>query len=190
MRSLFVKIGSFFIFNLLWIHSAWGSYELGLQAFNYSDNFTVATATTKGETFWQTHLLFTPGTAKRVYLGWSLSGLSTTESGTSTVTFSTSDMGPKVLFALDKNQTWTLGIAYNLVATAAYSSGSTSEKWKGTSLHADLSVMPEVAEGLYAGFKLNYYSMTYTQATVGSTTSDVSYSRSQIFPTLAIRWLP
>ncbi len=190
MKLRFKSHRYFFLLWLGWISSSWASYELGLQAFNYSDNFTTATAATKSETFWQTHLLFTPGTAKRVFLGWSLSGLSTSDATSSTETFSTSDMGPKVLFVLDKNQTWTLGIAYNLVATASYSSGSTSEKWKGTSLHADLSVMPEISEGLYAGFKLNYYSMTYTQATVGTTTSDVSYSRSQIFPTLAIRWLP
>lgn len=122
---------------------------------------------------------------KGTYLvGWNYSLYSTSDSSTTTDTYSSSQMGPRFLFMLDKGHNWSLGLGYYLVTTATFSSGAGGEqKWKGTALKADIGYSMDVSESVKFGVRMNYSSASYSEQLVGETDySVVTNSRSHIFP--------
>jgi hypothetical protein len=161
--------------------------QLGLNTFYLSEQTTAATTTTATKTIWVFDILFSPAGVKRLLFGWDVLGLSVSDTSTTTTTFATSDMGPKVLWYFTKSENWSLGLSYHLIANAKYNPG-TAETWTGTSLFIELGYLPNITENISAGFKLNYYSGTFPKQTVGTTTSDVSYKRSLIYPSVGLAY--
>ncbi len=129
---------------------------------------------------------------KKPYLvvGWSYGMFSTSDTGTTSTTFSTSDMGPRFGWFFDKQAWWSLFLTYNLLATGNYSpSGGTAQTWRGTSLKFDFGWGPAVSENLNIGIRLNYYAATYTESLEGSSNyQTVAYTRSFMYPSIFLSY--
>ncbi len=156
---------------------------LGLNTFYLSEQTTAAATTTATKTIWVFDALFSPAGAKRFFMGWNIMGVSTSDAATTTTTFTSSDMGPKFLWYFTKSGNWSLALSYNLLVTAKYNAG-TDETWTGSSLLVELGYMPDITENFSAGVKLNYYSGSYSKQIISTTTTDVSYKKTLIMPSV------
>jgi|GEM_PF-3712126 len=112
----------------------------------------------------------------------------TTSNGTTTGTFTTTDLGPFFAIYLNRSRTFGLSFGYNLQSTAKYSDGSsTAQEWQGTSFHSGIGFEQEISEGIWLGAKLTMYSMSYARdITLGATSSTIAYSRQWINPILSM----
>jgi hypothetical protein len=129
---------------------------------------------------------------KQKYLaGWNYSMHSTSDGAATTATYSSTQMGPRFIFVLDKENAWSLGVGYYLVTNATYNSGSgTSEKWKGTALKFDIGYNFAIASTSYAGIRLNYSSASYNERLQNETTySTVGYTKTAMYPSLYYIWV-
>lgn len=124
-----------------------------------------------------------------LYAGFHVHQLSTTSdvTGANDNTFSTLDMGPMFMWVMDHKRTYSFTAAYNILAKATNET-TTSADWTGSSYLVSFGVTPELFDGWYVGFKLNYYSATYTEQKIGSAVTDVSNTRTMIFPTFVISY--
>ncbi len=175
---------------LLFSNIGFAYYGLDLNTFYFSDSFNNGTTNAANKMIWSAALLLDTSKSKRLYVGWNIVSASATDSGSTTTTFSSTDMGPKILWVPSKNGNLTVEASYNLIVKGAYSSGgaATASQWSGSSIYASLGYLPEISESLYAGVKLNYYSVAYSKEIVSTTITDVSYSRRWIFPSICLQW--
>lgn len=167
------------------------------QAF-FEGNFFYAT---DNETFAsnnaQTHMIynfavgFSIDKAGKYLAGWGYTGDSQTTTTTSATTYSSTQMGPRFIFMLDRRKSYSLGLAYYLSTAASYSAaGGSAETWKGTTLLLDLGYNLEVASDTFFAIRLNYSSASYSERLVGSTTySTVSYNKTLMYPSLAFLYI-
>jgi hypothetical protein len=167
------------------VHAA--IYELNM--FYASQALTISSAESGSKMFIDGCALIDVSKKPLVSVGWNYGMMSTSDSTTSTTTLSTSDMGPRVVWVFDRQGAWSLGLTYNLIATASYSGGSGTDTWRGTTLKADIGWSPQLSEDTYLGIRLNYYSANYTEELAGGTSySQVSYARSFIYPSVFLSY--
>jgi hypothetical protein len=164
---------------------AFGFVEL--NAFYFSKSETTATSSTAGYTFLEATLGFRVDRQGQYLVGWGYASHSESLSGSSTTAYSSSQMGPRFLWMIDKQKTWSLGFAYYIVTSASYSSGSGSaDTWKGTALHVDGGYNMPVGDSFYASLRLNYSAATYSELLTGGTSySTISYAKTYIYPSVA-----
>jgi len=164
------------------------AFILDANVFYFSDNFVPAGATTASTTTnYDVRIGFNVDKKDRFYVGWNYSGASTsrTESGNSTQ-YASTEMGPSFLWVLNKEKTWIISFAYNLVTTATYTpAGGTPEKWKGTSMKGYFGYNFALDENTFFGPTVTYYSASFNEKIINDTTySTDSNARSQIYPAL------
>jgi hypothetical protein len=158
-----------------------------LNGFYFNDSLTVGTAASANRLFIEGSLGFAVDSHKKYNIGWNYSTQSTSDvANGKTATYSSSQMGPRFLIFLDRNNAWSLGFGYYLVSKASYDDGNgNSATWKGTAYKVDIGYNFPVTESLLAGIRMNYSGASYSEQIVGSTTySNVSYTRSIIYPSL------
>lgn len=121
-------------------------------------------------------------------LGWNYGIVSLSESvDSSDSKFSATDMGPKIGWYINRDRTWSLFFTYNLISTAKYDDGDGELEWRGTSMKVELGYTIDFGSSLLMGAKLNYYSASYSEELSQSTNfEEISYSRSLIYPSLAM----
>lgn len=158
-----------------------------LNAFYFSQAETTATTSAAANTFLEAALGFRVDRPGQYLVGWGYASHSVTTSGSSTTTYTSTQMGPRFLWMIDKQKTWSLGFAYYLVTTASYSSGgASSDTWKGTALHVDGGYNLPVGDSFFACLRLNYSAASYAEQLAGGTTySTISYSKTYIYPSIA-----
>ncbi len=162
-----------------------------LNGFYTSDALTVTGGSAaSGRTYFEGAIGFEIDKKGRYLVGWGYASFSTTDtSGGTTTTYSSSQMGPRFLWIIDKKKNWSLGLAYYLVTTGSYApSGGTSEQWKGTALKADFGYNFPVTEKFHLGLRMNYSSATYTEKFVGEAYTKVSNTKSAIYPSVYSIW--
>jgi hypothetical protein len=154
-----------------------------------TDTFVTSSTSSSSKTFYGLDIYANLETKHYLFAGFHVDQVGITDNnGTTTSTFSSQNMGPMFLWLIDKRKIYSLALGYDLVAKGTYDSGSSNSKLSGTGIFATFAAMPEVAENFYIGIKLNYYSLSYSKSEVGSASSDVSYSRSLIFPSISFAW--
>ena len=162
-----------------------------LNLLYYSDS-TTATATAAGtKTFYDFFVGFGVYKNNAIDIGWNYAAFSSSEAaGATTVTYSSTQMGPKFIFFLNHDHNWRLGLAYNHTTSATYQNGaSASETWKGTAYSLDLGYQFLVSEAVLFGARLNYSISNYTEKLIGAAYSTVSNSQTYIYPSLAVSYL-
>ncbi|OQW50420.1 MAG: hypothetical protein A4S09_01105 [Proteobacteria bacterium SG_bin7] len=153
-----------------------------------SKTLKVSSAETGSKMFIEGSALVDVSKNPHMAVGWAYAIYSSTDATTSTTTVSSSDMGPKFTWFIDKKEHWSLSLTYNLIGTGTYSTGS-SDTWRGTSLKADVGWGPPLGDNSFLGIRLNYYSATYTESLAGGTSySQVSYARSFIYPSVFVSY--
>lgn len=154
-----------------------------------TDSFTTTGSATTSRSFYALDIYANLEKKNRIFAGFHVDQISFSDGdGTTTRTLTGMNMGPMFLVAINKDQTYTLSAGYLLKATGAYNNGATSSDLTGTGMFAVLSMMPEFAENWFGGLKLNYYSLSYTKSSVGTTAEDVSYTRTLMFPSIGLAW--
>jgi hypothetical protein len=147
-----------------------------------SDSLNSGTTSTSSRNFYNLGVLFTIN--KNIWAGWGYMGVNQSDVTTTTTTFASQDTGPMAKWEIGRAKTFSLTGTFNVLSRANYSSGSTTEKWSGTSLWAEMAFMPEVSEGFHLGGALNYYAASYSKKTVSGTETSTSNSKTWIFPTI------
>lgn len=162
--------------------------SLDFNAFYFSDSLTESATRSNARTFFD--LAFTIDLDKKGHyvLGWSYGSLSATDSVTTNITYSATEMGPQFGWFFTKDKSWSTFLTYNLQATAKFNDG-TAYEWRGSSYKIAVGYRPMVFDGFYAGIFLNYYAASFSEQLVGTTTfSTISYSRGTIYPTLSFSY--
>lgn len=154
-----------------------------------SDTFTTATDATYKKTFYSFDLFANLTSKYTVFAGFHLDQINFSEQPTASTEYSltSQNMGVMLMWVMDKAGTYSLSAGYNLVQKGSYTTTGASETTlDGTGYWGTFGIMPEVAENLYLGVKFLYYQASYSKKLVGTTSSDVSYSRSFISPILGL----
>jgi hypothetical protein len=165
-------------------------FILDANGFYFSDSFVYSNSTsTTGRTFYD----FTAGIAltdkKMIYLGWNYDSYTFSDNPGTAKTLNISDMGPKLIFYIDKDRTWVVALTYNLITNASYSSGATSSTLQGYSYRAEAGYTIHMTEAFLMGAKLNYYTATFAHEVTNTTTINaVSDSRTVIYPSFAFTY--
>ena len=173
-----------FLVLFLTASSSFAGIMIDIGGIYYSDSLTTPSDRTSTQMFYGGGLLLDLG--KQAWLGFNYSGINQTQSTSTTTTFGSSDMGVGFKYQLGRGKLYNFGAAYNLISKATYSSGTTNENWEGTSFLVSFGVSPEVAEKLYIGMSLSYFSASYTKKIVNNVESSASNGKTWLFPMLTI----
>lgn len=157
-----------------------------LNAYYTSESLATTSTTTNNRMIIEGSIGFKVDKKGSYLVGWNYGMFSTTDTSTDTTTYTSTQMGPRFIYIIDKDQNWSIGAGYYLVTTGAYKAGSgTEEKWKGTALKLDFGYNHQVSDSFFAGLRLNYSSATYTEQLIGETTyATVSYSKTMMYPSI------
>lgn len=182
---LFIFSVSTLLFSSQSFAGVWGE----LNGFYNSDSFLADEDATFTQTYYNLDVFANLDNNYTFYAGFHVHQLATTSdvTGATDNSFSTLDMGPMLMYVIDQKRIFTMTANFNVIAKAT-NDGSQTANWSGTSMLLSLGVTPEIKDGWYAGFRLNYYSASYSDQTVGSAASTVSHSRTMIFPTFVLSY--
>lgn len=158
-----------------------------LNVFYLSDTLAASTDSSYKRTIYDGAIMLNLTKKGDVVMGWSYLKASATEETTTTTEYSSTEMGPRIGFYIDKAYLWGLFFTYNLIATATYNSG-TEEEWRGTSMKGELAFLPTWGEGFQAGFKINYHKASYTEKVTTTTLTEVDRGRTMIYPSFAMTY--
>jgi hypothetical protein len=158
-----------------------------VNGFFFNDTLTIGTTNSTSRMIFEGAIGFAVDRKKRYNVGWNYSMHSATDKTTTTAKYTASQMGPRLLWILDKKGNWSAGFGYYLVSKAKYDDGQgNAPEWKGSAFKVDAGYNYEISENFFAGIRLNYSSASYSEQLVQSTTySNVSYKRSMIYPSLS-----
>jgi len=179
MRSLIV------ILCLLAAQKASAFVELNLFYFN--DALTMATASSNNRMYIDAAVGFAVDSKKRYNIGWNYTTQTATDtSGSSTTKYSSTQMGPRFVWMLDKNNNWSLGLGLYLISKAKFDDGvGNTPEWRGTAYKFDVGYNFPINDDFYFGLRMNYSSASYSEQIVNSASySNVSISRSVMYPSL------
>lgn len=162
-----------------------------VNGFFSTDTFVTGTNAAYSKTYYALDIHSNLEAKARFYAGFHVDQIATSEefSAGSVATLTSLNMGPMAMWIMDHRKTFSVSAGYNVIANGVYTpAGGSATTLTGSGLWGTFGVTPEVAENVYVGVRLNYYSLTYIKATTGSSASDVSYSRAMIFPTFSFAW--
>ncbi len=157
---------------------------LELSAFYSGDNFNLGSSSSTSRTQLQGSLGFAVDRKAHFLIGWNYAWHTIAEEASSVSTsYSSTQMGPRLLWFFTRSKAWSLGLTYNLVTKAQYKAGSgPSEEWSGTAYKVDLGHNFALGESAFVGLRLNYLSVTYTSKLVGGSYSDISHTITSMYP--------
>lgn len=181
-----------FLLGLILVSSSLAEAAMGfeLTGFYGTDSFTNSPSeSTLARHYFMGGLLAPLDSKSRFYMGFQGVSLShKTTDGSTTNTYTSMDLGPYFLWAMDEKGTYTLSLGYNVSSEAKFNDGSSNKEWSGTSLFAGIGFMPEVKDDFYMGFKILYYAATYSKQRESGVSTDVSIKRNWIIPTFSFVW--
>ncbi len=123
-------------------------------------------------------------------LGWAYSASTFSDNPGTETSLTVTDMGPKVTWYLNKDRNWVLGLIYNLITKANYSSGSTVSELRGSSMKVEAGYMYSMWDTVSVGAKINWYKLSFNEEIVDTSLSQVTHARTIIYPSFSftIRW--
>ncbi len=127
---------------------------------------------------------------RRLILGWNYASLTYSDNPGTETSLKITDMGPKLLYYLNKDRTWVVGMIYNLITKADYTAADTTEL-RGSSMRFEFGYTPMMWENVFIGAKLVYYKASFVEEITNQTNlAQVTHSRTTIYPsfTMTFRW--
>jgi len=182
LRSLFTFV--IFYFCTITVKAT----VIDLNLFYFTDGLVAAEESTYGATLYNAFIGFDLGREGRYQIGWNYSSHSTEiVENASTVTYSSTQMGPGFVYYVGKRRNWRLSASYNLVTEGTYQrTGGTEEALRGSSINADFGYQIRFESAMSIGFRINYVSTSFSESREATTVEDVSYSKSLIYPSAAL----
>lgn len=158
-----------------------------LNVFYFSEGLTTDASTTGTRMFIDASVGAELGRKNNYLVGWNYTMHSTSDAGTATTTYSSTQMGPRFVYIIDSARQWSVGLGYYLVTSGTYDSGGggTAPKWKGSALKFDFGYSFPVADSLFMGLRFNYSQASYVEQITGETTfATIAYSKTSMYPSL------
>lgn len=158
--------------------------------FYFNDAFAYGGSTsTYNRMFWDIMVGMPLSKKGKWVLGWNYDAFSFSDNPGTATTLTITDMGPKLLYYMDKDRTWVIGLTYNLITRATYSDGSANTQMRGTSLRAEFGYVPHMTENLLMGAKLVYYKPSLSEEITNQTQlAQTTNGRTVIYPSFAITY--
>lgn len=179
-----IAIFVFWVF-LMFTYQSKAGVLLQLDYITGSQGLTSVSGTSaSSSSYYNFDIAFDANSKKNIFLGWGVMSASTSENvaGAGAETFVSQDMGPYVRWEFGKGKMQSLALVYGIIGKANYGMGATSEAWTGTSYLIQYALEPEINENWNVGVSLNMYTGSFTKKVVSGVTSDVSYSKTMLFP--------
>ncbi len=95
---------------------------------------------------------------------------------------SLTELGPRLIYFLDIERTWSFSLTYNPYARGNRTIDGTEEDISGSSIIGGFGYQLKLTKTLRLGASLNYYMMSVSSKTVSNTKTEVSESYSTIIP--------
>lgn len=164
---------------------------LETNAFYYSDGLKVGSTTTDTTMLLDFALGFTLDKRGQWVMGWNYSMHTASTSGGSTEDYSSTEMGPKVLYFFDKDRSWSSSFTYNLIVDGSYkaSASAATQTLRGSSMRFDVGYGAPITESLRLGGKIIYNASSFNEEIDTTTLTQVSYSRTFIYPALHLSYM-
>lgn len=159
-----------------------------INVFYFTDGLTYSNVeSTYKRTFYDLTVAMPVTKSRRWVLGWNYGSMTFSDNPGTETSLKITDMGPKLMYYLNKDRTWIVGLTYNLISTGDYSSGATVTELRGTSMKFEAGYTPMMWENVMMGAKLNYYKATFKEEVTNQTSlSQVSNSRTTIYPSFSM----
>lgn len=160
---------------------------IDVNLFYFTDTLTYSSANSDYKRTFYDLMVGVPLTkSRRIVIGWNYASMTYSDNPGTETSLKITDMGPKLMYYLNKDRTWVVAFTYNLISTGTYSSGGTETELRGTSMKVEAGYMPEMWEDILMGAKLNYYKATFKEEVTNQTSlSQVSNSRTSIYPSFS-----
>jgi hypothetical protein len=160
-----------------------------INLFYDSDALSTPSSASDTKTYYEACLGFGIDSKGRYLVGWDYSSFSKTDSGTTSSTYTSTQMGPRFIFMFGKDKQWSLGVGYYLVTTGDYNASNTDKQLTGTAFKVDAGYNFPMTDDFMLGIRLNYSAATYTSQLVGGSYSGISDTVNLIYPSVyAIAW--
>ncbi len=168
-------------------------YSVGAQAtyvdlnfLSFSDTFKSSTTTTISRSMFDLGAGVLMGKSDSWIWALSYGAGNFSDKGTSTTTYTYTDLGIKMGFFWTKQKKWFSTLAYNLESKAKYNDGTNEVELRGTSIKVDIGYAFWVTDVISIAAKVFYYAPTFKESISSGTLTNVSYSRSIIYPSITL----
>lgn len=177
---------------LITMSSTTWALSIDANIFYFTDTLESTSTNSFTDTFYDVAITINLDKRGKFFTGWSYGSL-TSERGTGSIpSITITDMGPIFGWHINRDNNWVMVAVYNLISTADYTltSSGTSEEWRGSSYKVSMGYKGYVVDEIFqAGLYLNYYGSTFSESVSDSTTlSNVSYSKSSIYPSILLSY--
>lgn len=165
------------------------SFETGL--FYNTDKLTSTSEVSSSKTILDFAVMMGINKKNEFVLGWSYFSIQAKDqlSSGDTLSYTSTEMGPKIGFLFGKRRVYGIYLVYNLIGTAKYDDSTSTAEWRGTTMKYELAYMPEIKDNLNIGFKLNVYQANFSEQITESTTlSKENNKRAIIYPTMSLAY--
>lgn len=95
------------------------------------------------------------------------------------------ELGPRFQYFFNESKTVYISGVYNFYVKGKRKVDGTSQDVSGTSFLATIGTQLKISKKFYFGVSLNYHSISLSEKTVDTTTTDITDSMSYIFPAVA-----
>lgn len=123
--------------------------------------------------------------SQRLFLGqsvmyWSRSYKSDSQTNESTI--SLMELGPRLIFYIDKVRCWSVSFSYNPYTRGTRTIDGENHDISGMSFIGTLSYQISVTKNISLGASINYHSVSISEQSISNTETDVSNSYTGIIP--------
>lgn len=160
-----------------------------LNGFYYSDSLSTSSTNSTSNMIAEASIGFGVDKKLSYLIGWDYSMISITRTATSSVKYTASQMGPRFIWRIGKDQNWSLGLGYYLIANAK-DNGNGAVEWSGSAYKIDFGYSFDIGNDLQLGVRGNYSQANYNQQlSGGSNYTKISFSRTETYPSLYLIWI-
>lgn len=108
------------------------------------------------------------------------------QSGSETVSISTTELGPKFLYYFSQAKTVFVSGSWNPYTKGDRTSSSATEEISGSSIITSLGYHIKLSKKFLLGASVNYHALSISKVTEGSSETDVSQSYTSIYPMIEL----
>lgn len=182
----------FLIFTTFITYQAQGALRASVDGVAWQNSFTNPNpgSNTGAQTLGKLSVSGRLDKKNKLWAGWQfLSFSSVVKVDSESSTLATLDMGPVFSFDFGREKFYSTSFFYGLKNVTTFNDGSSSRTLTGTSMNFNFSVNPMITDNLSFSAGLNYYLGSYTISTVSGTQTNISYTFTNLIPTLGMRFI-
>ena len=158
-------------------------FAIDFNAFYFSDKLTQSTSSTDTRLASDVSIGLSLVREEWLFIAASIMSANSDDGGA--IDWSSTDMGLRLIWFIDRLKQWGLGVAYHLSAKGTYESGPSKEYWRGSSYKIDIGYTPLLFHKIYMGLRVNYYYAEYDESSTDNITFAVERnSKSMLYPSI------